>query len=582
MILQSLVEYYNELVRQGKLKPGWAKTKISWIAEIDEKGNLLNLLPLKIESPNGKKMLPRELELPAPVKKSSGERSNFLWENAEYIFCLSKAKAEEAKTNKRFQTAKELHLTLLKDCQTPEACAVKAFFENWNIDLNSEKFSEEAKEDFKKGANITFFFNGIFISEYESMKRIWQEYYEEEADGETMIDLVSGKSVVPENIHPAIKGVLNAQSSGAALVSFNAKAYESFNREQNINAPVGKDTAFAYTSALNYLIADKEHRQNIGDMTVVYWAKNAKSAYQSVMDLLLGGSDNDLSDQTLSSVMENISKGNRIVFNEEEISPDSEFYILGLSPNAARISVRFFCRNTFGKIVENIKRHYDDIAMAKDNRNKWETIPLWALLRETVNLNSTDKSPSPQMSGDVLKTILFGGRYPETLLYQTLLRIRAEHNITRGRAAIIKGYLIRNTTSLNNYTKFKEVASVALNEESSFVPYVLGRMFSVLEAIQQTANPGINTTIKDKYFNSACSTPAAVFPLLLKLANSHLKKMATASQLYYSKTLSELTAKLGMEFPQTLSLQEQGTFILGYYHQTQKRFEKKNNNTEEN
>lgn len=123
---------------------------------------------------------------------------------------------------------------------------------------------------------------------------------------------------------------------------------------------------------------------------------------------------------------------------------------------------------------------------------------------------------------------------------------------------------------------------MALNEESNYMPYVLGRLFSVLEATQQAANPGINSTIKDRYFNSACSTPASVFPLLLKLANSHLKKMATGSQVYHNKSISDLIGKIGMTFPQTLSLQEQGTFILGYYHQTQKRFEKKNNDTEEN
>ena len=583
MILQALASYYEVLTDRHILeRPGWSNSKMSWAAEIDECGRLIDLIPLKTESADGKKMLPRVLNLPSPVKKSSGERSNFLWENAEYIFGFPKMPNPDPKTEKRFKAAKELHLKILQDVHTPESIALKSFFEIWNINDQISRFSEDETKSFEKGEYITFFYKGRFVSEYDSIKTAWQKAYDEAADGERMIDLISGEKVVPEATHPLIKGVMNAQMAGAALVSFNGKAYESYGHEKNINSPIGKYNSFAYTSALNHLISDKDHRQHIGDMTVIYWAKNGDSEYQSVMDSLLKGSDGGISDEDLSSIMRNAAVGNRIFFNEKELLPDNEFYILGLSPNAARISVRFFCQNTFGTIVTNIKKHYDDIYIIKDNRSKWETIPLWALLRETVNSASSDKSPSPQMSGDVLKAILFGRRYPETLMYQTIMRIRAEHDVTRGRAAIIKGYLLRNTENLFSYNKIKEVATVALNEESNYTPYVLGRLFSVLEATQQAANPGINSTIKDRYFNSACSTPASVFPLLLKLANSHLKKMATGSQVYYNKSISDLIGKIGMTFPQTLSLQEQGTFILGYYHQTQKRFEKKNNDTEEN
>lgn len=608
MILQALASYYEVLTdRQILERPGWSNSKMSWAAEIDECGRLINLIPLKTESADGKKMLPRALNLPSPVKKSSGERSNFLWENAEYIFCFPKMPNPDPKTEKRFKTAKELHLKILQDVHTPESIALKSFFETWNINDQISRFSEDEAKSFEKGEYVTFFYKDRFISEYDSIKTAWQKAYDEAADGEMMIDLISGEKVVPEATHPLIKGVMNAQMAGAALVSFNGKAYESYGHEKNINSPIGKYNSFAYTSALNHLISDKDHRQHIGDMTVVYWVRDGDSDYQSVMDSLLKGSDGGISDEALSSIMRNAAVGNRIFFNEKELLPDNEFYILGLSPNAARISVRFFCQNTFGTIVTNIKKHYDDIYIIKDNRSKWETIPLWALLRETalsassakssslqspsidlevkenVKSVSSTKSPSPQMSGDVLKAILFGGRYPETLMYQTIMRIRAEHDVTRGRAAIIKGYLLRNTENLLIYNKIKEVATVALNEESNYTPYVLGRLFSVLEATQQAANPGgINSTIKDRYFNSACSTPASVFPLLLKLANSHLKKLATGSQVYYNKSISDLIGKIGMTFPQTLSLQEQGTFILGYYHQTQKRFEKKNNDTEEN
>ena len=208
-------------------------------------------------------------------------------------------------------------------------------------------------------------------------------------------------------------------------------------------------------------------------------------------------------------------------------------------------------------------------------------IPLWALLRETVNQKASDKSPLPQLAGDVMKSMLNGGRYPETLMNQTLLRIRAEHDITHGKAAIVKAYLIRNTTTLPERESIMEVTKVSLNEESSYTPYVLGRLFAVLEGTQQAGNPGLNATIKDRFFNSACATPAAVFPILLKLSNSHLRKLDGGKAVYWSRQIGALTDRLGDGFPAHLSLQEQGSFILGYYHQTQKRFEKSNHDKEE-
>ncbi len=583
MILQSLVSYYDALAERDKAaKPGWAKVKIGWAVEIDREGNLVGLFPTQEESVDRKKMLPMELRLPAPVKKSSGERSNFLWENAEYLLGIP-TKEDSSKTRKRFETARELHLSLLAGVDTPEAEAVRSFFEHWDPDaFDRSLFPEGCLDDFQRGSNLTFFYDNRFIADYPSLQKVWQAAYDDIREGDRMIDLVTGEPVVPEKIHPAIKNVRGAQSSGAALVSFNAEAYRSFEREQNLNSPMGKGTAFAYTAALNYLTADKEHKKQVGDMTVVYWAKDTSEAYQDFLAWGLDGEDDTITDADLDALMEKIVRGEPVIFREETLSPESEFYILGISPNAARLAIRFFYRSSFGAVIANLDRHYRDIEVVADHRNKWRKIPLWALLRETVNQKASDKTPSPQLSGDMLRAVMTGGRYPETLLNQTLLRIRAEHDITRGRAAIIKGYLIRNTKNHINYNEIKEAATMALNEETSYTPYVLGRLFSLLEAIQEKANPGISTTIKDRYFNSACATPAAVFPILMKLSNSHLKKLDGKTRVYYGKQLGSLTDKLETDFPKTFSLQEQGSFVLGYYHQTQKRFEKKNENREEN
>lgn len=584
MILQALVAYYNKLAARGEIsKPGWAKAKISWAIELGDDGSVLGILPLKVESPDGKKQIPREILLPAPVKKTSGERSNFLWENAEYLLGVQ-TKEDGGKTAKRFVTAKELHDSLLADVHTPVAEAIKAYFAACDPAAIASMLPDGCMDELRKDANLTFLYQNRFPGEFPELCAAWDAHYGGEKIGETFVDVVTGEVVVPEATHPSIKNVQDAQPSGAALVSFNAEAFESFGRKQNLNAPMGKETAFAYTSALNSLTGDKDHRQHIGDMTVVYFAEDAEPVYQDVMDLCFAGSDDRVTDAELHSILQNIAAGKQTDFAGKTLSPDDRFYLLGISPNASRLSVRCFRQSSFGDVISRIKQHYDDIAIVTDNRSKWVDIPLWALLRETVNPNANDKTPAPQMAGDTLRAVLTGGRYPETLYRRTLLRIRAEHDITRGKAAIVKGYLLRNTKHRKDYAYIKEASTMALNEASNYTPYVLGRLFSTLEAVQSAANPGINTTIKDKYFNSACATPAAVFPILLKLANSHLKKLGGGLAVNYSKQIGALVARLETAFPKTLSLEEQGAFILGYYHQTQKRFEKKNTTemTEEN
>ena len=584
MILQALVDYYEELAKQEKIaRPGWAKVKVSWALELDENGELLDVLPLRHPSEDGKKMLPREMELPAPVKRSSGVAPNFLWDTSTYLLGLDN-KGKEKRTAECFAAAAALHGGLLAFANSPAARAITSFFARWSPkDAEAVPAFVEHKEDLIGGDNLCFFFDGASAAGDPAIRAAWQQAYESTAEGEAERCLVTGVQTVPELVHPAIKNVRDAQSSGAALVSFNAPAFCSYGKEQNANAPVSKYASFAYTSALNALLADRTHVKLIGNTTVVYWAKNAGEQYQDVFAALLDGMDT-VTDDTLDALMSSVAAGKPYDYNGLPLDPENDFFILGLSANAARLSVRFFYRRSFGVIVRNLKRHYEDIQIVSDGRSKRNNTPLWALLRETVNLKASDKSPLPQLSGDVMKSMLDGGRYPETLMNQTLLRIRAEQGkdkITRGRAGIVKAWLIRNTQTHPDREQIMEVTQVTLNTESSYIPYVLGRLFAVLEAVQQAANPGINATIKDRFFNSACATPAAVFPILLKLSNSHLKKLDTGKTVYWTRQIGELSEKLGIDFPAHLSLQEQGAFILGYYHQTQKRYEKINTNKEE-
>lgn len=574
MILQALVDYYEDLVALGKLdRPGWSSTNISYVLYINDDGELEQVASIKKEEDRGKKkvLAPSPLPLPAPVKRSSGIDPNFLWDNSSYILGIDE-KGKPQRSIDCFNACRELHHKILDGIDSPAARAVLAFFDKWNPTKAREHPALADKlEDVISGVNLTFRCDASYLHEDAAIRAAWQDNYDAAGDGPEMVCLVTGKKCAAELVHPSIKGVAGAQSSGAALVSFNGDAFCSFGHEQNLNAPTGKYAAFAYTSALNYLLADRENVGKIGDTTVLFWAKGGLRQYQScAMARLFGNLPLTYTTSDLRKITLDLINGKHVYFEDAELDPNTTFYVLGLAPNAARLSVRFFMKNSFGMFVKNIHEHYERLEIVRPEFDKFEDLPLWKLLDETVNQNSRDKSPAPGMAGETLSSILNNTPYPATLLNGVTLRIRAERNITRGRAAIIKAYYLKNP----HPDVPKEVLTVSYNPDSTNVAYNLGRLFSVLEDIQSAANPGIKATIKDKYFNSASATPSRVFPTLVNLAQKHLKKLEKGREIYFSKQLSEIQLKFGEIYPDRLSLPQQGSFQLGYYHQTQARYTK--------
>ena len=575
MILQALVEHYEDLAAQGKLaRPGWSDTNISCALYINDAGELEQAVSLKSEVERGKKkvLVPRPVSLPAPVKRSSGVASNFLWDNSSYILGTDE-KGKPQRSLECFSACRALHHKFLDGVDSPAARAVLAFFDRWDPGTAREHPAlADRLEDILAGANMVFRYNGIFLQDDPHIREAWQNHYDTIENGPEMVCLVTGRKGAAEAVHPSIKGVPGAQSSGAALVSFNGDAFCSYGREQSLNAPTSKYAAFAYTSALNHLLADRDYVGRIGDTTVLFWASGGQRVYQSFFVASLFGAPTSYSAPDLQKMTLDLCQGKPVLFDETRLDPGTTFYILGLSPNAARLSVRFFLKNSFGAFVRNVHAHQERLEIIRPSFDKFETIPLWKLLDETVNQNSRDKSPTPGMAGETLRAILSDTSYPATLLHGVSLRIRAEREITRGRAAILKAYYLKNPHS---DIPPKEVLTVSLNPDSANIPYTLGRLFSVLEAIQSQANPGINATIKDRYFNSASATPSRVFPALINLAQKHLRKLDRGWSISYNKQLTELTGKLGETFPDRLSLPQQGAFQLGYYHQTQARYTKK-------
>lgn len=574
MILQALTEYYRTLENSGQISPlGWGEAKVSYALCIGPEGALEQVVSLQTEQKKGKKTVlrPQIMRLPAPVKRTVGIVPNFLCDNASYLLGADN-KGKPQRTLECFQACKALHEELLDGVDSPAAQAVLAFFRTWQPEqATGHPALADCWEELMAGGNLVFRHDGAFVHEDALVRRAWDGHYRAEGDGPQMICLVTGEHGTVESTHPSVKNVYGAQSSGAALVSFNAPAFCSYGKEQNYNAPTSKYAAFAYTTALNHLLSDREHVYRMGDTTVVCWARCGGDVYQNTMGWMFFGQEPAYTLSDLQSALKGLCSGNAVELDGARLDPDMDFYILGISPNAARLSVRFFLRNSFGAFLRNAQAHQQRLEIVKPAYDKFDTIPMWKLLDETVNQNSRDKTPAPNMAGEVLRSVLTDTRYPATLLNGVALRIRAEHSVTRGRAAILKAYYLKNT----HPNVPKEVLTVSLNPDSTNVPYNLGRLFSVLEAVQSSANPGINTTIKDKYFNSASATPAVVFPVLVNLAQKHLKKLDGGLRTYYDKQITGLLSKLGERYPSRLNLPQQGSFQLGYYHQTQSRFEKK-------
>lgn len=578
MILQSLMQYYESLAEKGKVpRMGWCHAKVSCAVELDEDGQVKAIIPLKVPEMFGKKevLVPQQMNVPQMVVRSSGISANFLCDNSKYMLGIDSTGTSQ-RIKECFMAARDKHCSILQDSKGRMAKAIIRYFEQWNPDnADVNPVIKAHWEDLTDGGNLIFCMESDYAQEDEEIKKIWNIYQDNNSGLVDGICLVTGEKAEIARIHRGIKGVPGAQSSGAALVSFNAPAFESYGKEQSYNAPVGKKAEFAYTTALNYLLSEKKYTFQLGDSMVIYWAESAQTQYQDIFKSFFNSSiDNQ---KELEKVFTNLKNGLAVDIDDVRIDLNQRFYILCLAPNAARLSIRFYYQNSFGNILENLSRHYERMSIVKPEWGK-DYLSIQEMLMETVNKKSKDKKPVSNMATLVLRDILVDDRYPTSLYTGVLTRIRAEQGgITYGRAAIVKAYLIKN------YNMKEGEKYMGLNENCNEQAYVLGRLFAILELVQKDANPGINSTIKERYFNSACATPASVFPILIKLKNSHLKKIersSTGLKIQYEKTITELMGKLNIAetqigFPRRLSLEEQGKFMLGYYHQIQKRYEKK-------
>ena len=616
MILQALNRYYEILENDPKSeipRLGYSSANVSYALNLSVQGELLDIFPLFVPVQRGKKTeeVPRRMIVPEKMKRSSGIDANFLCDNSAYVLGISdKDESNQEYATKRFEAFRQWNRELLAKADCAEARAVTAFLDTYDPQHGRENpVIAGHLEEILKGGNIIFKLDGSagFVHETLEIRQVWESYKASASNEYISQCLVTGEMAPIARLHPSLKGVKDANSTGATLVGFNARAYESYNRTggQGLNSPVSEKAAFAYTTVLNFLLSPQNENRKftIGDATVVYWAESKDKTYENLFASLF---DPDLNVPTeeelgrttrrdnkaqrrLKDIAEKVKRAQEVDLDQllEGLDADTRFYVLGLAPNAARISVRFFHSDPFWKILQKIMAHYSDLQIVKEYEDQPTWISTWRILGETVSKKLADKNASPLMAGAVLRAILENNPYPAALYYAILNRIRADvddpdrgvKKINYARAAIIKAYLTRKYRN-QNQPKIKEVLCMALNEQSTNQAYLLGRLFAVLEKAQQdaAAPSKLNATIKDRYFTSACASPATVFPVLLRLSQHYISK---AQYGYASdRKIEEIMNLMDVDkhpIPAHLSLDEQGIFVLGYYHQRAAFFVRKNN-----
>jgi CRISPR-associated protein Csd1 len=557
VILQALNSYYQRLRDDPEKNiplQGFGEQKIQFCLVINQEGKLLHVRDLRETS--GKRTIPIGLQVPQIDKKrTAGIEPNFTWDNTGYVLGMDrKGKAE--RSLECFEAFKKLHHEIGDDIEDNGMNALLKFLDSWN----PEKAKEIKNWDEIAGMNVVFQLDGDrrYIHDHPAVQAAWSRFSASKGKDFIGACLVSGETASIARLHPPIKGVRGAQTSGAGIVSFNLDAFESYGKTQNYNAPVSKAIAFAYTTVLNHLLRyESRQKVQIGDTTTVFWTER-ESSLEGFMGVILNPTD-EAGDLTEIRLFLEAARDGKMYskLGDSEI----KFYILGLSPNASRLSVRFWHVSTVGDMAERIGEHFRDLAIVRRFENDREFPGMWHLLRQTAVQGEADNIP-PLLAGAVMRSILTGAAYPQTLLGTVIRRIKADQDINYLRAAIIKACLVRKF----RLARIKKEVKMTLDKESTNVAYRLGRLFATLEKAQLDAIPGANTTIKDRYYGSASATPRVVFPQLLRLAQHHIQKAEYGR--WTDKMIEEVMCGIS-EFPAHLSLDDQGMFAIGYYHQRQ-------------
>jgi CRISPR-associated protein Csd1 len=578
MILQALKEYYDRKAADpdSNIPPeGWELREVPFVIVLNEQGNLVQIEDTR-ES-EGKKKKGKIFLVPQAVKKASGIEANLLWDVAGYVFgTVNTEKLDEQKREKALNRAPKQKKAFYEriENELPQNSRTQAILKFLNTITTDQLAIEPAwNEIYLTNPVLSFRFENehqLFCNT-ESIVSAINNRKESESHFGTC--LVTGTVDQISRLHTSIKGVWGAQSAGANIVSFNLDPFRSFNKEQGSNAPIGQQAMFAYTTGLNQLLAkDSVQRFQVGDASTVFWSA-IKTHFESDFSFFFSEPEKDdpsANTNRIRNLFDSVHSGAYL-----EDTGGEKFYVLGLAPNAARIAIRFWQVGTVSEFAIKIRQHFEDLRIVKPPKEP----EYYSLMRLLVNIATLDKRENipPNIAGDFMRSILNGTPYPASILQVALRRIRSDtdYRVKPVRAALIKAYLNRYYRAYPN--KEEKEIEMAIDIEQPSIGYQLGRLFATLEKVQEEANPNLNTTIRERYYGAACSSPVTVFANLMRLKNHHLAKMENKGRVVnLERLIGEIVGRFN-DFPTHLDLHEQGRFAIGYYHQRQDFFTKKEN-----
>lgn len=597
MLIHALCDYYDILAKEGKVLPeGYSSVKIHYLISLTEDGRMDRIINHQdtVQVPSGKKMkkkeVPKDLRMPKRTEKS-GIDANIAEHRPLYIFGLNLDKDiltpddRTSKAKKSHQAFVEANLDFIEGLHSPLIDAFRAFLMNWEPEDETENLWLLGLGKNYGKSGYAFCLSGhpeCLLHEEKEFKEKWEQWYQDkkakEKDSHIAQDAISGEQTSIARIHNKIKGVYGGLATGSVLVGFNNPSENSYGNEQSYNSNISETAMNKYTEALNYLLSSDRHKMLLDDMTVVFWAMDTGEACENLlMDILFGQSDKMKAEQTermLAKLFQDAGKGtvNRERLSLDGIDENVDFYMMGLKPNSSRLSLKFLVRKKYADILWNIAKFQSDLQMG----NKFHSISIMRIKRELLSQKSKNEKVNPALLSSLMESMINGTRLPVSLLENVLRRVKADpgdQKVNAVRAGIIKAWI--------NRASKKEELKVALDRENYRPAYLCGRLFAVLEKIQQEASGNsLNRTIKDGYFASASARPSMVFPKLIRLSQYHLNKVK--SPVYFNKLTGEIIGHLDGGFPDTLFLKEQGEFVVGYYQQYQSFFEKKNKEEDKN
>lgn len=581
-ILQALDGYYDRLHAGGRAElPGWSREKFGWCIVIDAEGEPVDVLDLRDAS--GKKPVVKAYPVPAGVKRTVGIAPNLLWDKTAYV--LGRTAGEGKRTAQEHAAFVKSHLGLLADATDEGLLALRRFLERWK----PERFDTAPFRPEMLDGNVMFRLDGD--RDYLHMRPAAVALVADAAPGSDAADdilcLVTGRRAPLARLHPTIKGVEGSQSSGASLVSFNLDAFTSYNKGQGANAPTSEAAAFRYGGALNELLArggPNRVARPIGDATMLFWADASDvdpDAADAADAWMQAAFDPDTLEDAAAMLLKDqftaIGQGRPLA---QVIAPNVEeglrYYILGLAPNAARLSVRFWEETNVGTLARRIADHYADTRIEPAPFGWVKPPSVNRLLAQTTALQSKFANIPPLLAGEVMRAVITGAPYPRTLLAATLMRLRAGDNPGLGwHAAILRAVLVRAQRLRARTLSETGGTPMALDREHLNPGYLLGRLFAMYELAQVAAlGRGVKATMRDKYFGSASATPAGIFPLIISNGQNHLGKARKAAPGWAFLIEREIGAIMELivpatphTLPRSLRLEDQAEFAIGYYHQ---------------